>query len=222
MRGGAFALFLACALMVSSAAEADDGADVPIGQGFDFYVLSLSWSPSYCAAEGEDANRQQCGPGRPYAFVVHGLWPEFEHGYPDHCASREPDRVPSKLVARLLDLMPSAGLIGYQWRKHGACSGLSQEDYFAVLRAARDKVAVPPNYRRLAEPRMVDPDRLREAFVAANPGLKMPGVSVSCDRRYLREVRICMTKDLRYRPCTKASRDQCRLDKALMPPNRGG
>lgn len=48
-------------------------AAVPLGTGFDFYVLSLSWSPSYCEAEGTDASRQQCAASRPYAFVVHGL-----------------------------------------------------------------------------------------------------------------------------------------------------
>lgn len=60
-------------------------APVPRGQGFDFYVLSLSWSPSYCEAEGEQANGQQCRAGRPYAFVVHGLWPQYERGYPENC-----------------------------------------------------------------------------------------------------------------------------------------
>ena len=55
---------------------------VPIGSGFDFYVLALSWSPSYCEAEGAEANQQQCKAARPYAFIVHGLWPQFERGFP--------------------------------------------------------------------------------------------------------------------------------------------
>ena len=88
---------------------------------FDFYVLALSWSPSYCAAEGPDANPQQCGVDKDYAFIVHGLWPQFEKGYPSRCATRIPDRVPNDLARSMVDIMPSFGLIGHQWRKHGTC-----------------------------------------------------------------------------------------------------
>ncbi len=48
---------------------------------FDFYVLALSWSPSYCEAAQERAPRQttdqRCA-GRPFSFGVHGLWPQYE------------------------------------------------------------------------------------------------------------------------------------------------
>src|SRR5690349_15721016 len=108
---------------------------LPIGEGFDFYVLSLSWSPSYCEAEGEEANRQQCSTARPYAFVVHGLWPQFERGFPESCRTDEPD-VSNATLRTLYDIMPAAGLIRHEWKKHGSCSGLDQDDYFAVLRAA--------------------------------------------------------------------------------------
>lgn len=191
------------------------------GNGFDFYVLSLSWSPSYCEAEGEDANRQQCASGRPYAFVVHGLWPQFEKGYPETCATDDPT-VPDGLVRSLYDLMPSAGLIRHQWRKHGTCSGLSQADYFAVLRAAREKVAIPGAYRRLDDYMTVDPDAVERDFRDANGGLPGDGVAVTCDRRYLREVRICMTRDLSFRPCPEVDRRACALDRTVMPPVRGG
>ena len=55
---------------------------------FDFYVLSLSWSPSFCEAARERGNtgrsqQVQCG-GRPFSFVVHGLWPQYERGFPDY------------------------------------------------------------------------------------------------------------------------------------------
>ena len=90
---------------------------LPTGSGFDFYVLSLSWSPSYCEAEGEDANQQQCAAGRPYAFVVHGLWPQFERGYPEDCATDESQRPEAIRCATLYDIMPSAGLIRYEWKQ---------------------------------------------------------------------------------------------------------
>lgn len=191
------------------------------GKGFDFYVLSLSWSPSYCEAEGRQANRQQCAGGRPYTFVVHGLWPQFERGYPQECPTDEPD-VPRRLQGELYDLMPSSGLIRHEWRKHGACSGLSQRDYFQVLRQARERVTVPAEFSRLSAYRTLDPNKAETAFLEANPGLAAGGVAVTCDRRYLREVRICMNKDLSFRNCDEVDRRACRLPKVVMPPVRGG
>jgi len=190
------------------------------GKGFDFYVLSLSWSPSYCEAEGEDANRQQCASGRPYAFVVHGLWPQFERGFPESCAADQAD-VPREVISRTLPIMPSTGLIKHQWRKHGSCAGLSQEDYFEVVRAARTRVAIPAEFERLKTYRTVAPDAVEKAFVTANSGMKPDGIAVSCDRRFLREVRICMTKRLEFRSCPEVDRRDCQLSKAVMPPVRG-
>lgn len=195
-------------------------ASVPIGNGFDFYVLSLSWSPSYCEAEGEDANRQQCGTGRPYAFLVHGLWPQFEQGWPENCPTDD-GYVSDEIVASLRDIMPSAGLIGYQWRKHGSCSGLDQADYFKVLRAARERTVVPSEYRKLDSYLSVPPGDVEKAFLASNSGLDAKGIAITCDDRYLREVRLCMTKDLALRTCPEVDRRACTLPKAVMPPVRG-
>lgn len=194
---------------------------LPRGSGFDFYVLSLSWSPSYCEAEGADANRQQCASRRPYAFVVHGLWPQFEKGYPSDCPSKEA-LVSTETMRSLYDIMPSAGLIRHQWRKHGTCSGLSQKDYFAVLRAARERVAIPPAYTRLDGYETVNPAEVERAFVQSNPGLPAEGISVDCDRRYLREVRICMSQDLKFRSCPEVDRRACGRAKVVMPPVRAG
>ena len=196
-------------------------AKVPIGSGFDFYVLSLSWSPSYCEAEGVDANQQQCKAARPYAFVVHGLWPQFEHGFPQDCPTSDP-KVSNDTVRSLYDLMPSAGLIRHEWTAHGACSGLPQTDYFTVLRSAREKIAIPSQFGQLADYLTIAPGEVEAAFLKANSGMPANGVAVSCDKRYLREVRICLTKELAYRPCAEIDQRDCRLDKAVMPPVRGG
>jgi ribonuclease T2 len=195
------------------------GGDVPVGTGFDFYVLSLSWSPSYCEAEGEEANRQQCVSARPYAFVVHGLWPQFERGYPENCRIDE-ESVDNAMLRTLYDIMPSAGLIRHQWRKHGSCAGLSQADYFEVLRAAREAITVPAEFGQLEGYRTLDPDEAECAFLEANPGLAGEGVAVTCDKRFLREVRICMTKQLAFRSCEEVDRRACRLDTVVMPPVR--
>ncbi|MBA3446902.1 MAG: ribonuclease T2 [Pseudaminobacter sp.] len=204
------------------AAEADTPeaaaapANLPEGKGFDFYVLALSWSPSYCEVEGEDANRQQCSSGRPYGFVVHGLWPQFERGYPESCPTGE-ESVGNSALRTLYDIMPSAGLIRHQWRKHGSCSGLSQSDYFAVLRRARETVAIPPEFHEMNSKRTLDPDDAERAFVQSNQGLGEDGIAVTCDNGYLRDVRICLTRNLSFRACEEVDRRSCRTPKVKMP-----
>ena len=195
---------------------------LPEGSGFDFYVLALSWSPSYCAEQGADANRQQCGSARPYGFIVHGLWPQFERGYPSDCPTNQPLDVPANELGNLYDIMPSAGLIRHEWKKHGTCSGLTREEYFATLRAAYERVRIPEPYRRLSDYRIVDPGELERAFLAANTGSDPAGIAITCGKRFLREVRICLTKTLDFRACPELERSACRLPKAVMPPERGG
>jgi ribonuclease T2 len=186
---------------------------------FDFYVLALSWSPSYCENAGRRADPRQCG-GRPYAFVVHGLWPQFERGYPEFCRRPAPF-VPEPLVRSMLELMPSRQLVIHQWRKHGTCSGLAPEEYFALVRRAREKVRIPAGFQRLSEYRMVTPAEVETAFIAANAGLERDMIAVDCDRRYLREVRVCVNKELEFRACPDVDRRACRAPSMVMPPMRG-
>lgn len=196
-------------------------AALPKASGkFDFYVLALSWSPSYCEAEGTGANPQQCSSGRPYAFVVHGLWPQFERGYPTDCKT-DIERVPQELASTLYDIMPSLGLIGHQWRRHGSCTGFNQSDYFATLRAARERVVIPSEFQRLQSHKTVSASSVEQSFIAGNSGLATDSISVSCDKRLLREVRICMTRDLKFRACPELEKRSCRSDKLVMPPVRG-
>ncbi len=186
---------------------------------FDFYVLSLSWSPSYCEAEGPDGSPQQCAGKRPYAFVVHGLWPQYERGFPDFCRASEPgpDR---DAISGMLDIMPDPGLVRHQWRKHGTCTGLKGEDYFALLRQARSRVTIPAVFQRPDTYLTVTPQGVERDFSTANPGLTSNAIAVTCDGRRLREVRVCFTKDLDFRACPEVDRRACRAAKVVMPPVR--
>ncbi|WP_420960023.1 ribonuclease T2 family protein [Brucella sp. IR073] len=189
------------------------------GHGFDFYVLSLSWSPSYCATEGRRADRQQCSSSRPYAFVAHGLWPQNESGYPQDCPTDNP-YVPRGLVSQMRDIMPSAGLMGHEWRKHGSCSGLSQTDYFSAVRRAYEAITIPASFRNATANRDVDPMLVEKAFIAANPGIPAGGIAVTCKDGHLEDVRICMTKDLEFRSCGEVDANACRRRSVAMPPVR--
>ena len=189
---------------------------------FDFYVLSLSWSPSFCK-ESEERGRpggEQCR-GRPYSFVVHGLWPQYEKGFPRDCQVPSP-RLNRDTMKSMLDLMPAPRLIYHEWDNHGTCSGLEAEAYFDLVRKAREAVKIPESYTAPNKTLTVAPDDVEEAFIKANPGLPRAGVAVTCGSTRLSEVRICLSKDLKFRECGEIDRRACRRDKLIMPPVRGG
>jgi ribonuclease T2 len=204
-----------------SAAALPLSARTPSGD-FDYYVVALSWSPTYCLEEADpNRDRRQCQAARPYAFVLHGLWPQHERGYPDRCSISNP-RVPDDVIDTIMDIMPSRGLAGHQWRKHGSCTGLSQADYFAASKAAFGGVVVPAEFKNVSQYVSTTPAKVEAAFLAANPGLDRDGVTVTCTRKHLREVRVCMTKDLKFRTCGADVRRDCSLNQIVMPPTRGG
>ncbi|MCW5704665.1 MAG: ribonuclease T2 [Bradyrhizobium sp.] len=206
-----------------SPAAAQDARQNAPGQ-FDFYVLSLSWSPSFCEAAAERGNaarsRAQCSE-RPFSFVVHGLWPQYDRGYPEYCRRPAP-RLERHVMVSMLDLMPAPGLIYNEWDKHGTCSGLGTRAYFETIRKARASVKIPEELLRLARPKTISPEELEADFIKVNPGLSASAISVTCDSRRLSEVRICMTKDLQFRSCDENDRRACRRNQVLMPPVRGG
>jgi ribonuclease T2 len=212
-RGRRFPTAAALALLLGPAGAAERPGD------FDFYVLALSWSPSYCEAERDRANPDQCAVNRPYAFVVHGLWPQYERGYPEHCAA--PRRLPPDLVESVLDIMPSRSLVRHEWQAHGTCSGLSPGRYFETVRRAFETVSIPPAFRRVEAPVTTAPDVVAREFIAANPGLGPDMMTVTCDRTRLREVRICLDRELRFRACPNVARQACRRPEVRLPPVRG-
>ena len=193
-------------------------ARVPNGSGFDFYVLSLSWSPSFCAGPEGDRNPQQCGRSKDFGLIVHGLWPQNEKGYPEFCASRDSDRVPDALGRSMFDIMPSMGLIGHEWRKHGSCSGLSQRDYFATVRSAWNSVTIPSALKDARQPIAMSPAAIETAFTAVNPGLSPRAMAVTCDGGKLEEIRICLSRDLSFRDCPAVDRQACSARSISLPP----
>ena len=186
-------------------------------QPVDHYVLALSWSPTYCANEGSSRNSRQCGVGADYRFIVHGLWPNTADAAPAYCRTRHqgPDR---RLVRAMLDIMPDEGLVLYQWRKHGTCSGLSAPDYFATLRDAAEGVVVPPGLATLQKVIKVEPSILREAFQQANPKIPDDGIYIACRGRDLVDVRICLTPSLQPQACPRVRDRRCRTRALTISP----
>lgn len=214
----ALGLVIGLALATGAAAQGRGGRP---GE-FDLYVLSLSWSPTYCLTQGaERGDRQQCGAARPHAFVLHGLWPQYERGWPEFCGGPSAPRVPDGTIARMLDIMPSRGLVIHQWRKHGTCSGLVPQAYFDTARRAFERIVIPEPYRDARPSPSTTPDEVEEAFVAANRGLTRDMIAVTCRDGLLEEVRVCLSRTLQPRRCGGAVTTSCRA-RSLQVPGAGG
>ena len=182
---------------------------------FDFYLLALSWSPEHCRTHPKDADSHECETAD--GFVVHGLWPEADHGpAPTEC--RHSGGPSDEVVKGMLDLMPSAGLIRHEWQAHGACSGESPSHYFRDVRTAYERVRIPPRYRALRAAEDTPVDALTRAFVDVDPTLAPDRLSLVCDGDALREVRICLDKRLAPRSCGTGSRDRCPRGRVVVLP----
>lgn len=197
---------------------------VPSDADFDFYVLTLSWSPTHCSSDagGGRDDDLQCRSGRPFGFVLHGLWPQHEKGWPEFCDTRAPRRLKDSVMREALALSPSEKLLQHEWEKHGTCSGLSQEDYFAAAELAVESLRVPKAYKQPAKPLVTTANAVRRAFLDANPGLSASDILVTCRRNEIGEVRVCLDKELRPRACSReVIRSHCGSREARMLDVRG-
>ena len=178
-------------------------------QSFDFYVLSLSWAPEFCADPGQAArNPGECSSSKPMNFVVHGLWPEVEHGRsPESCGKAE--KVSRGLVHDLLPYMPSEALINHEWATHGTCTGLSQKDYFTRVMLARAAVQPPVQITSIGQTEKDEVFRIESEFAGANPSFPEGAFRVDCRNNALTEVRVCFDKTLKGRACP-ASLSDCK------------
>ena len=211
---------LALLLLWSSQAGASEHG----GAGeFDYYVLSLSWSPTYCASKSGRSDRIQCGSGRGYDFIVHGLWPQYHSGWPQYCADAD-GPLPELLVTGMLDIMPSPKLVRHQWEKHGTCTGLSSDEYFALTRRLYDGLRIPARYIDPGRNIEVSVNRIVADFAGTNRGLGRDMMSVQCGNRRgrapLAELRICFSRDGRLTTCGANEQRQCRAEQLVLPPVR--
>jgi ribonuclease T2 len=234
---------------------------------FDYYVLALSWSPTYCSGQGNsdggqyDGQRgqdrgngsprydngsyeaydnrgyggrggngrgsqgEQCSGIRPYAFVLHGLWPQYDRkGWPEFCQTGSRPWVPGETIDRMLDIMPSRHLVIQEYKKHGVCSGLEPQQYFDSARKAYGSIRMPEQFQDPQAPLKMAPEDVQRAFLDANRQLSADSIQVVCSRDLLREVRICLSKDLTPRPCSRNEQDRrlCTYSTVTVPPVRGG
>jgi ribonuclease T2 len=186
---------------------------------FDYYVLALSWTPNWCAAEGDARKDDRCRDGAGLGWGLHGLWPQNERGWPSYCRTteRDPTRAESAAMGRV---MGSSGLAWHQWQKHGRCSGLSAQEYFLTSARAMAKVKLPDVFTRLDKAVKLPAKVVEDAFLEANPTLTRDMVTVTCKDRAVQEVRVCLTRDLEPRRCGADVIRDCTLKDANMNPVR--
>lgn len=156
---------------------------------FDYYAMALSWSPEHCAIKPGD--REQCA--RKLGFVLHGLWPQYQRGYPASCTR---ERLDADMEQQFAGLYPSRFLYRHEWEKHGTCSGLSQEAFHQLASDLRQKVKIPAAYQSPEEPLRKNSFQLKADLASANPWLAPDNITVACadGGRFLREIYICINQ----------------------------
>ena len=223
-KGRTFALLLlslACFSGSIGQAHARDRAG-----DFDYYALVLSWSPTHCASLRRNIYDPQCHrrDGRRYAFVLHGLWPQYERGYPEFCRTRARPFVPNRVINRMLDIMPSRKLVIHEYKKHGTCSGLTPDDYYDLSRQLYEKIKIPKRFINPFKNQIVSPQELEAEFLRVNPDLDAGMISISCrgSGSRLREVMICFSREGKLRHCgvNESQRRLCRAKRMFVPPVR--
>jgi len=193
---------------------------------FDYYALVLSWSPTHCSEEEGADDVQQCArqDGKRFAFIVHGLWPQYDSGYPQNCARTGSSYIPDQVIDRMMDIMPSKRLIIHEYRKHGTCSGLAPFAYYEFVRRLFAGIKIPDRYINPFESQFVTPSDLVSHFLAVNPKLSREMIAISCGGagRRLREIRICMTKSGETTACgsNENQRRLCNATSMFVPPVR--
>jgi ribonuclease T2 len=186
---------------------------------FDYYVLSLSWSPNWCAIEGDARKSPQCDARHDHGWILHGLWPQYHRGWPEFCQTAE--RPPSRaMTGDMADIMGTSGLAWYQWNKHGTCSGLSAPAYYALSREAYARVTRPAIFRKLDRTVKLPAAVVEEAWLQANPTLEPDGITITCKDGHIQEARICLSRSLDPVPCGQDVVRDCRMRDAIFAPVR--
>jgi ribonuclease T2 len=160
---------------------------------FDFYLMNLSWSPEFCSIQGTSP---ECAahPG----FILHGLWTQNNDGtYPVFC-SEEP--APAT-IAQNLDITPDLSLLQHEWAKHGTCSGVGPQRFFAMEHEAFHSLRIPPQLEHINHEISMTPNAILDLFAQANPNFPQGSILLSCGRNHLTAIEVCFSKDLKPIAC---------------------
>ncbi len=182
---------------------------------FDYFLLTLSWAPEFCATNTNGRGSAECDSSHHMGLVVHGLWPQYNNGkWPQDCSSTPP--VASATVDHMMPIMPGKQLIQHEWAKHGTCSGLAVQDYFAAIEKLYTGLTVPAEFKQPANAAQTNPADIEAEFAKANDAPK-EAFRVSCPQNEFSAVEICLSKDLKYLACP-ATMKECKAGEVKVRP----
>lgn len=120
----------------------------------DYYMLSLSWSPSFCESQKQRNHGEipkhlqfQCNEAAKFGWVIHGLWPQnasakVVEDHPRFCQGDLPP-VSENIIKQYMSESPGASLLQGEWEKHGACAFNDAESYFAKQKSLFHSLNLP-------------------------------------------------------------------------------
>ncbi|MGR3890671.1 ribonuclease T2 family protein [Pseudomonas sp. 1152_12] len=203
-----------CLVLASMVTQAAPREQRPAGD-FDFYVLSLSWSPTFCLTH---PGNEQCT-GKGYGFVLHGLWPQYaKGGWPASCDAQS--RLSAEDLAKGALIFPTQALLKHEWAKHGTCSGLDASGYLEATDKALAAVQIPQQLQPFNVPNYLEAREITALFRESNPAMGNHGMAVICKGRVFSEVRVCLSKELRFAGCPASVKSQCRGGDIRIPVQR--
>jgi len=221
LTGAVLALLLLAHPAPARAAQSCSPARGETG-AFDYYLLSLSWSPAFCATPAGARAAEQCGATAPRrGFVVHGLWPQYRAGSPAQRAARglwpqccrggaefDPAAVPPSLDG----VMIGEDLRRHEWDKHGTCATPRPAPYFTTIAAAVSRIGTASDLAPA-------PAKIRVSDLKSHFPVPAAAIFPTCKGKALSEVRICLGRDLAPIPCPDETRrdDNCPGTVALAP-----
>lgn len=219
--GAALTTLLSVTLFSAGPAFAAPPESAAKGKGqpgvFDYYILSMVWTPEECARQGKKADPVRCVGDRRAGFLVRGLWPEFESGRrPQDCA--KVDAVPPEMLEAIRPIMTDDAAIQQLWRRHGSCAGLSVDFYFADMRVAFERIKLPEMFKNPIGTFSLPAIEAVNRIADANPELPPASIAGVCEKKKLTEVRICVTKDLDPRTCGPNVTANCSDKDSLFAP----
>lgn len=191
---------------------------------FDYFLLSLSIEPSFCALTPRARQSPECvnlteSRYEHMPLTLHGLWPNRArvsvNRQPFHC-SDDPLTLSPPVQAELDRAMPGANsptsdgqtLEQHEWSKHGTCSGMTPDGYFgAAANLAKQADATIGSVLR--DQHLLGSDfpvrDLIEAVAAKDPAMAASMV-VDCrtprggGQALISEIRLTLSKDLQPIP----------------------
>jgi hypothetical protein len=201
-------VFMATLSLFAAAQQESPGPQAP-GGGF---VLEMAWMPGRCIPE----QHIHAGPGNPdecYSTTI---------SIRDFRTSNACTGNAAKLNKNIRDHWTITGLYGAddieaEWRRSGACSGLSQSEYFCGIEKAFSQLVVPNELIQLRVPRNIGVTDLENLFEKAS-NAPHGAIKAGCSDNQLTTIWACYTRDFQFTPCGGDVHSQCSGGSAVVKP----